>query len=435
MGALLRDRPPDKESPAPLPGGDRDQSQLSRGNGDNNEPGGPPQARDRPLGLNYRLSDGAWLEALELPSPVRADHLEVRSRLLAEALRTGDWVSYSRHAAWWTKRRRYLSFGRRSVVAEIDFLAEHGLVENDRRRPGDRGWQSRFRATRATRLIARKEVPVHAPREVIVQRDDDGELVDYRDTTETWAMRRRGETLNEALAATVIDLAPGAPVARVGHVLQINEHLALSIDDRGLHRVFNRSSFKLGGRFYGGFWQSLKAKEDPEKPDQPVLRPYLTMNGEPTVELDYSGCHPRMLAAELGVDLGVDPYEIGGWQRDDVKNAVMVLINALDLGSALGRIAQDLGGYWEHHRAAQLIDAIKARHPRLASAFHSGAGLRLMRRDSDISDVIFARLLKRGIVALGVHDSYIVPAKNEADLRAEMVSAWRAQLGTNPVIK
>jgi hypothetical protein len=387
----------------------------------------PEVEHDHPLSLHYGLPDTAWLEALALPSPVGPKHLEVRTRLLAEALRTGDWVSYSRRGDWWTNRRRYLQFGRRIVVPEIDILAEQGLFENDRRRPGDRGWQSRFRPTIALRTIARKMAPLYIPGEVIVLRNANGDPEDYPDTTEIRAMRRRTETLNEALIGTDIDLNHMAPgTTRVGHVLQINEHLSVCISDRGLRRVFNRSSFALGGRFYGGFWQVLPKR----------MRPHLTIAGERTVELDYSGCHIRMLAAELGVDVGADPYDVPGWSRDQTKVAMLVLINALDRRSAIGRIAEDLGGCSGSRRqAAPLINAIKRRHPGLADSFHSGSGLRLMRRDAAISDIIFARLLKRGIVALGVHDSFIVAAKHEGDLRAEMVSAWRAQLGANPIIK
>jgi hypothetical protein len=83
----------------------------------------------------------------------------------------------------------------------------------------------------------------------------------------------------------------------------------------------------------------------------------------------------------------------------------------------------------------QLIRAIKSRHPRMASSFHSGAGVRLMRLDSLLSDIVFARLLRRGIVTLGVHDSNIAAVKHEGDLREEMTAAWCAKVGSKPVIK
>jgi hypothetical protein len=431
---VLGERPPDKENgPALFADSGRTELRMSRGNDDaeSNEGEVAGQVRDRALSLHFRLPDPELLREIGVPWPARASRFEVRDRLIAEAVHTGgDWTSYSRNANWWSRRgRRYLphNCGRRVVLPEIDLLAEVGLFENDRRRPGDRGLQSRFRASPGLMRLAGGIAPVYTAGETIWLRDEDGEPVDYRDTAETRAMRRGVEALNEALAATAIDLDDSAGVSRLGHILQINEHLSLRIDQRGLWRVFNRSSFALGGRYYGGAWQGLPKS----------LRPHLTVDGKATVECDFSGCHVRMLAAELGVDLGDgDIYEVVNWPRDQVKSAMLVLINADSRRAAIGRIAQDLGGdVGCYRRAVQLIDAIKARHPGLARAFHSDAGLRLMRIDSSISEMVFARLLARGIVALGVHDSFIVARKNEGELRAEMVSAWRAQLGTNPEIK
>ena len=52
---------------------------------------------------------------------------------------------------------------------------------------------------------------------------------------------------------------------------------------------------------------------------------------------------------------------------------------------------------------------IEAKHIPIAHMFGSGAGLRLMRRDSDMTERLLLRLVKRGVVVLPIHDSYIVP--------------------------
>jgi AraC-like DNA-binding protein len=44
--------------------------------------------------------------------------------------------------------------------------------------------------------------------------------------------------------------------------------------------------------------------------------------------------------------------------------------------------------------------------------FGSGAGLRLMRRDSDMAEALMLRLLERGVFVLPIHDSFIVPDRN-----------------------
>jgi len=52
-----------------------------------------------------------------------------------------------------------------------------------------------------------------------------------------------------------------------------------------LRRIFSRGSLKKGGRFYGGWWENIPSK----------FRPYLTINGFATGEVDFSELHPRLL--------------------------------------------------------------------------------------------------------------------------------------------
>jgi hypothetical protein len=57
-----------------------------------------------------------------------------------------------------------------------------------------------------------------------------------------------------------------------------------------LYRIFNRDDFRLGGRFYGPWWQNIeKAK-----------RRGILIAGSQTVERDYRQLHPRLLYAMAG---------------------------------------------------------------------------------------------------------------------------------------
>lgn len=69
-----------------------------------------------------------------------------------------------------------------------------------------------------------------------------------------------------------------------------------------LRRIFARGSFEMGGRFYGGWWQFIPSD----------YRGYITINGQPTVEVDYSELHPRLmyLQANLAMPEG-DLYDLG----------------------------------------------------------------------------------------------------------------------------
>ena len=59
-----------------------------------------------------------------------------------------------------------------------------------------------------------------------------------------------------------------------------------------VRRVFNRSSFDHGGRFYGAWWQACPK----------VWRREIFINDAPTIEQDYSSLHIALLYSRRGVD-------------------------------------------------------------------------------------------------------------------------------------
>ena len=83
------------------------------------------------------------------------------------------------------------------------------------------------------------------------------------------------------------------------------------------------------------------------------------------------------------------------------------LINADDELSAMQSIAGSIGGSGALGKARTLIEQIKSKHSAIADAFGTGAGLRLMRVDSDMAETVLLRLIGRGIVGLPIHDSFI----------------------------
>jgi len=52
-----------------------------------------------------------------------------------------------------------------------------------------------------------------------------------------------------------------------------------------------------------------------------------------------------------------------------------------------------------------------------------------MRQDSDMANQIMLGLARRGIVALPVHDSFLVKARHADQLREAMVSAFEQSTG------
>jgi hypothetical protein len=181
--------------------------------------------------------------------------------------------------------------------------------------------------------------------------------------------------------------------------------------------VFHRGDFNLGGRFYGGHWQNIPAEGG---------RDQITINGEPTSEVDYRGMHIRLLYQEADKPMPDDPYDFA--PRDQAKLALLIAINARSHSSAVRALADALrrgGGVGDPYATAQkLLRAAKARHPDIAWALASDAGVRLMRKDSELAERIMLETLHAiGIAPLAVHDSFIVPANQEGRLMETMEAA------------
>jgi hypothetical protein len=88
-----------------------------------------------------------------------------------------------------------------------------------------------------------------------------------------------------------------------GHNAQLQRRpRLLNFNHRLLRRVFSRASMTLGGRFYGGWWQYIPSE----------IRPYITINGFATTEIDFSELHPRLLYINQGLPPpSGDLYDVG----------------------------------------------------------------------------------------------------------------------------
>ena len=81
------------------------------------------------------------------------------------------------------------------------------------------------------------------------------------------------------------------------------------------------------------------------------------------------------------------------------------------------------------------VTALVERLAPIAQWLGTGEGLRLQREDSDLALGIVDRLLTKCIVALQIHDSFIVAQQNEASLIEAMQSEFRARYGFTPAIR
>jgi hypothetical protein len=388
--------------------------------------------RDHPLIGCYRSNDPALIEKLRLP-PARRKRAAARELILAEAIAVARaspsrWTSYSRRKAFYSDTRRYrarpLTFA--TVVPTIDELADMRYLEHEKARPYQLGWQSRYRATPSLLEAANdNQVKVSVqPHEPIILRDADRNPVDYRDTNATCRMRSRLREISEAIGAC--EIAIDGVIASDGESLPFPQDRRLPVSKR-LHRVFNRGSFQLGGRLYGGFWQNLPKE----------WRGRIAIGGERMTELDYEWLHPKMLYAMAGKKLESDPYDMPGWERKTVKRAFNTMVNADSHLAAWRAIARQIGGARAFKRAEKLMNELMFKHAPVAHLFNSCAGLKLMRIDSDMAEGVVRDLMKKNIVALPIHDSFIVPVRYEGELEEAMDRALHDGLNSlqeSPII-
>jgi hypothetical protein len=204
-----------------------------------------------------------------------------------------------------------------------------------------------------------------------------------------------------------------------------------------LRRIFSRGSFELGGRFYGGWWQFIPSE----------YRPFITINGLPTVELDYSEIHPRIMYQEANLSPPEgDLYDIGirfdgiSYNKDrepykSKRKVIKTFINAM--------INDDRGNYKLSSdqietigmNTAQLEAAVLKKHPIIKNIKGKGHGLRYQFIDSQIAEKVMMKLLSKDILCLPVHDSFICQEHHLSDLENAMNEAYVEVLGSIPELK
>jgi hypothetical protein len=383
------------------------------------------------------------------------DHHYLRVRhILANALRCFYYfdpalVSYFRMSGRMKGKPGW--FNGNGMRNATDTLAKAGLIEVNKGEPGS---ASTFEATEALLFAAHDFGVTEAslsyalPSERLVrmyETNRDGPYVDFDQTDETRHWTALLGTYN-----TFIDRQGIALSLTFDEDQQIVKGWNYKRDWRlpryhtpellrtHLFRQFNNGSFGDGGRLYGAWWIGIPGH----------IRKRITINGEPTVELDYSGCAIRMLHHERGNECPDDPYFLRaiaavevktgkrpGHYRDAIKALTQARINGNNRDKDM---MCDLPGgisFSPHFKRNEVTAMIEAKHEAIADAFGSGAGIRLQRKDSDLALGIVTALMEKGIVALPIHDSFIVDAIHRDALFHEMKDQYRAMFGYDPIIK
>ncbi len=259
------------------------------------------------------------------------------------------------------------------------------------------------------------------------------ELIDYEDTPTTIAMRERLERINKVLLQNWYDLELTDPEFDTMQAeLKSKEERERGTDphvnlaNRTLYRVFTDATFTRGGRFYGGWWQTIPSR----------YRSRILINSKRTVEFDYSGLHPAILYAEAGRDLPDDPYDgiLAPQHRDLVKKAFNAMVNAKHelTRPPYGLVLRETGMTWR-----QLSSAIREKHQPISDAFYSNVGTHLQFIDSELAERVLLHFTQRPLNAavLPVHDSFIMHHGYETDLRTVMDKFFTERFGRSIRLK
>jgi len=345
-----------------------------------------------------------------------------------------------------TSRYNSNNIGYKVFVRLVDILSELGYIEYHRGyfdTAKAAGHRSRIRAN--TKLIKHFKSSAITTAMITMDKDEETiilkkskeaslnpnrkDLVHYIDTDETNKMRENLERINALLDRTWIDI-------EISDKKLIKLNLAMDREPdknpidftrRKLRRIFNNSSFEQGGRFYHGWWQEISSS----------YRKYITISGKLTEEEDFSGIHIRMMYALEGIEYGSeDTYKIEGYgikYREQVKKALNTIINAKTREEAVYSINDKLT-LPKNRTANDLFNKLKLKHPKIAKYFATGKGIELQYLDSQIAEKVMIRLSKNNIVALPIHDSFIVRVSHLNDLKEEMIKAYKEVLATEAII-
>ncbi|TCK99470.1 hypothetical protein BXY66_3975 [Shimia isoporae] len=255
--------------------------------------------------------------------------------------------------------------------------------------------------------------------EPVQLKDEQKQLTKYADTSETRGMRHALHEINTVLERTSITTPRQLTYSDfsedyLGHTKQ-------------LYRVFNNRTFEHGGRFQGGWWQYVRKG----------VRRSILIDGQPTVEADYSGFNPAVLLAQAGMQVPQDPYSVipgienSKQLRDHAKATLAALLHAKTKHVSEPRNFDEAA----HGMTVQEFrNAVIAGFPMIEDMVGEKAGMRLQRAESDLAEQVMLHFVKQGHAILPIHDAFIVQSDLEDELVTVMQEKFHDSFGQTPHI-
>lgn len=348
------------------------------------------------------------------------------ANLIAAMRREWDpWIAVSRNKIDYQRRYTSPLVNYNALRASMDALQDLGYVDfrrGFRPPPGNTGFRTRMKPSdrfiRLVRNLGAANVRIFSvieERETIVVKDSHGRFLEYEDTPQTLGMRAAVEAYNRQLARTRIGVAEDLPVT------------GIDFAQNRVYRVFFDRNLIRGGGFYGPWWTVCA----------PELRPYITINDQPVIELDFEAQSANQLYARQGFScfdaLGdTDPYTMPGFEdfpRAFGKLVFHILLNCYSDAHALVALIRSevntlLNDRQLEYQPNEVLRVMEERHEEVADQFLAGVGSRLQFEAAMIAENVLRNGLDRGITVLLAGDSFMVAREHEHWLKAAMATAW-----------
>jgi hypothetical protein len=390
--------------------------------------------------LNNALDDlcVAWMETFETrqPSTKTQQHfIDVANLIVVNLLRAycknkDMLVGIDKRNDRLDRERRYrpkhITAGRFRLVQKWLIDCGHMRIEKKGYNFGNEGQATRVVITDEAALdleaddLSLRDFQVGKPDESILLKNRDDQLSAYKDTDETNVMRSNLCRINELLGKTDISTS---------RTLTLHDRKPDFISGKvNLYRQFHYGDFQTGGRFYGGWWQYIKK----------YARRLITLDGVPTVEVDYSGFNAAMLLSKAGQTIPDDPYSLvaGVSQSKELRGHIKTTLAAL-LNSKSGNTEEPRNFDEDKHgmTADAFRQAVHDAFPMLQGLLGQKTGMKLQRDESDLAELVMLHFIDQRLPILPIHDAFMVQEHLQDELVQVMKEVFKSKHGQMPHVK
>lgn len=197
-----------------------------------------------------------------------------------------------------------------------------------------------------------------------------------------------------------------------------------------IFRVFNKSSFERGGRFYGAAFQQISG----------AVRSSFKIDGQDTVSLDYSGMHVRMLYHMLKQDFDGECYIYSKTKKNPlrglIKKAHLIMLNSKTLSGCFRSLTDKRPGEMglSKEMAQDIMSKFEIYHKPIKKYLFNDIGVKLQNLDSTIMNNILKILVEKNIMGLPIHDEIIVQLKHKDFVYDLMMEQYKEVMNFYPII-